>query len=94
MLSRCSLLAAVAQPPALEDRVTRAAGIAVPTNQGSSSFLLVAVAARPAQVDPVMWVLGTARPVEISPPLIHGVLWSFKTLRSPGSAPIGPVGMP
>ena len=48
-------------PPAQEDLVTKAAGIAVPPNQGSSSSLLEAVAAPPAQEGPVMRVLVTAR---------------------------------
>ena len=48
-------------PPAQVDLVTRAAGIAVPPNQGSSSSLLEAVAAPPAQEGPVMRVLVTAR---------------------------------
>ncbi len=65
MLSRCSLLAAVAEPPVLEDPVTRAAVIAVPTNQGSSSSLLVAAVVPPVQVGLVMRVLVTARPVEM-----------------------------
>ena len=43
------------------DLVTRAAGIAVPPNQGSSSSLLEAVAAPLAQEVPVMRVLDTAR---------------------------------
>ena len=47
-------------PPALVDPVTRAAGIAVPPNQGSSSSLLEAVAAPLAQEVPVMRGLDTA----------------------------------
>jgi hypothetical protein len=47
-------------PPVLVDPVTKAVGIAVPTNQGSSSFLLAAVAAPPAQEGPVMRGLVTA----------------------------------
>ena len=43
------------------DLVTRAAGIAVPPNQGSSSSLLEAVAAPLAQEVPVMRGLDTAR---------------------------------
>ena len=47
--------------PAQVVPVTRAAGIAVPPNQGSSSFLLEAVAAPPAQEGQVMQDLVTAR---------------------------------
>ena len=48
-------------PPAQGVPVTRAAGIAVPPNQGSSSSLLEAVAAPLAQEVPVMRGLDTAR---------------------------------
>jgi hypothetical protein len=48
-------------PPAQVDLVTRAAGIAVPPNQGSSSSLLEAVAAPLVQEVPVMRGLDTAR---------------------------------
>jgi hypothetical protein len=48
-------------PPAQGVPVTRAAGIAVPPNQGSSSSLLEAVVAPPAQEGPVMRGLVTAR---------------------------------
>jgi hypothetical protein len=48
-------------PPAQGVPVTRAAGIAVPPNQGSSSSLLEAVVGPPAQEGPVMRGLVTAR---------------------------------
>ena len=48
-------------PPAQGVPVTRAAGIAVPPNQGSSSSLLEAVAAPLVQEVPVMRGLDTAR---------------------------------
>ena len=54
-------------PPALVGPVTRAAVIAVPTNQGSSSFLLVAVVEPPVLADLVMRALVTARPADQSP---------------------------
>ncbi len=52
--------------PAQGVPVTRAAGIAVPPNQGRSSSLLEAVAAPPAQEGPVMRGLVTARRAEPS----------------------------
>ena len=54
-------------PPAQGGLVAKAAGIAAPTNQGSSSSLLVVRAVLRAQVDPVMRVLVTARRVEPLP---------------------------
>jgi hypothetical protein len=66
--NRCSLLAAVAAPPALVGPVIRAVGIAVPTNQGSSSSLLAAVVEPPVQVGPVMRALVTARPADMPDP--------------------------
>ena len=48
-------------PPAQVDLVTRAAGIAVPPNQGSGSSLLEAVAAPLVQEVPVMRGLDIAR---------------------------------
>jgi len=55
-------------PPALVGPVTRAVGIAVPPNQGSSSSLLEAVAAPPAQEVPVMRGLVTARRADLPDP--------------------------
>jgi len=55
---------AAAGPLALVDPVTRAAGIAVPTKQVSSSSLLAAAVGPLAQVGPVMRALVTARPAE------------------------------
>lgn len=65
LLSRTSLQVAVVEPPALLGPVTRAVGIAVPTNQGSSSSLLVVVVVPPAQVGQVMRDLVTAKRAEL-----------------------------
>jgi hypothetical protein len=54
-------------PPVLVGPVTRAAVIAVPTNQGSSSFLLVAVVEPLVLAGPVMRALVTARRADQSP---------------------------